>query len=302
MKKVCITGADGFIGSNLVKKYLESGYYVVGIGLNDENIILENKNYKFYKIEFDNYDKIPVILFEKDFESFIHLAWYGYGKLTNEYNAQIINIKASCDAITAAVQLKCKKFIFAGSSHEFQKNYYNNDLNNEPELCSIYGAAKNSAKRFCKVIAHNNGLLFNSVIFTNVYGIGDYSNRSTNTFVKKLLNHDNLSLIEGSHYYDWTYIDDVVNGVFMVDTQGKNKKDYYIGSNTLKTFKEIIIEVRDIISPNSKLNFGAYNDSAFIDYSNIDVSELYGDTGYVPKVTIQDGIIKLINWMEELNR
>ena len=95
MKKVCITGADGFIGSNLVKKYLESGYYVVGIGLNDENIILENKNYKFYKIEFDNYDKIPVILFEKDFESFIHLAWYGYGKLTNEYNAQIINIKAS---------------------------------------------------------------------------------------------------------------------------------------------------------------------------------------------------------------
>ena len=36
MKKVCITGADGFIGSNLVKKYLESGYYVVGIGLNDE--------------------------------------------------------------------------------------------------------------------------------------------------------------------------------------------------------------------------------------------------------------------------
>ena len=299
MKKIIISGASGFIGQNLVAHYLSKGYYVVGIGREGETVPIKNENFVFYEANFENYKKLPQIIKLREFETFIHLAWAGYGKQTNDYNVQVMNILYTCDAVHVASELGCKKFIFADSSHEYQKNYYKNNKELQPDFCSIYGAAKYSASRFCRVMTHNLGMNFNGVLFTNVFGVGDASMRSANTFVLKLLDHEDLNLISGDHLYDWTYIDDVVSGIWFVDTKGTNNVVYYVGNNELKTFKQIITELRDIISPESSLFFGAYDDSSFIDYSEINVGRLSKDTDYLPSTEFADGVRKLVEWLKK---
>ena len=301
MKKIVISGCSGFIGRNLAKKYLDLGCVVFGIGMETDTPFFESEpNFHFVKANFENYFQLPSLIKERGFDCFIHLAWAGYGKQTNDYEVQIKNIHYTCVAISSAIELGCKKFVFADSSHEYQMNYYSNNKDNDFDFCSIYGTAKLAASRFCRVIAHNNGILFNGVLFTNVYGVGDYSQRSANTFVRKLNNGEDLSLVDGDFLYDWTYIDDVVQGIICVEEQGVDKKVYYVGNNELRSFKSIITECRDVLSPSSKLFFGAYKDTAIIDYSHINVGELSKDTDYVPKWTLEKGVLELSRWLKSI--
>ena len=140
---------------------------------------------------------------------------------------------------------------------------------------------------------------YNSVLFTNVYGVGDRSERSTNTILKKLLAGEPLKLISGEHLHDWTYIDDAVGGVMAVLKKGEPGREYYIGSRRPKTFKDIVTQVRDVVSPGTKLRFGEYKDDAYIDYSKIDLDALYNDTGFEPTVSLEDGVRRTAKWIQE---
>lgn len=293
-KKVIITGVSGFIGSNLAKKYLNSDYIVYGVAKEDEQFAIDNKDFHIIYCDFENYANLAKLFDTSCFECFIHLAWQGYGKQTNDYKIQVMNIFHACEAAEAAIKLGCKKIIFADSSHEYLKS---TNKNGETDFCSIYGSSKFCASRLVSVLAHNAGINFNGVLFTNVYGIGDYSSRTTNIFLKKLGNNEDLDLVTGTNLYDWTYIDDVLNGIFETDIRGSNGIVYYVGSNKLRMFKDIITDVRDAVSPNSKLNFGVYNDESFIDYSYIDVDKLSSDTDYVPVCDLKESVIKTLNWI-----
>ena len=139
---------------------------------------------------------------------------------------------------------------------------------------------------------------FNSILFTNVFGVGDRSSRSTNTLILQLLHGEPVRLIPGDHKHDWTYIDDAVNGIISVIERGKNGVSYYIGDRQLKSFREIMIDVRNIVSPGADLEFGYYPDDGYIDYSKIDLNALYQDTGFECKADFVDSIRKTAAWLK----
>lgn len=294
MQKVIITGASGFIGKALLKYLLKFDYQVFAFVRDKAKLFdINSSNLVITETDLNKNSLNSQIKYFKDLEidAVIHLAWGGYGKYTNDYNIQIDNIKMSCSVAEFTVKINAKQFIFAGSSHQYLK--YNDDYS------SIYGLSKTCAENFIKSILLKSNIKYNTVFFTNVFGIGDYSNRTANLFISNLMNGKNLDLIEGNNLYDWVYIDDVVAGIKTVLEFGNDKKDYYIGHKLLRTFKDIITDVRDYINPNSKLNFGKYEDDTYIDYQEIDLCSLYNDTGFEVKADFKESILKTAEWLKK---
>ena len=296
MKKVIITGAGGFIGGALTKHLLDKGVRVYGVDVSEQMLLrfMEEEGFTPVIAEFSAYSKLTELIGEDNFDAFYHFAWKGYGKDTQSFYIQNENVAGVYEACVAAANLKCKKFVLACSSYEYQKSNINGKIGN----CSIYGAAKTAAKSYAKVVAHNAGMEFCGVIFTNVFGVGDKSNRSTNSIIKQLLRGEDLRSTDGKALYDWSYIDDVVGGLSAVGEKGIDGKEYYVGSSKLRPFGEIITDVRNILSPKSKIEFGAYRDTSYVDYTEMDIYELYRDTEYYPKCVFEESVQKTAQWLK----
>ena len=299
MKKVIVTGADGFIGSALVKSLLSNGYQVYAVAKDkDHDFGLIDPGIEMIPCSFSEYHSLSALV-DGPVDCFIHLAWGGVaGKGSQDIVLQSENIRVSAIALEQAHLLGAKKLIFAGSSYQYRM---------EPVLKSgkvifknknIYGKAKEAATLLLASAALKYHMDFNSILFTNVFGVGDRSSRSTNTLILQLLHGEPVRLIPGDHKHDWTYIDDAVNGIISVIERGKNGVSYYIGDRQLKSFREIMIDVRNIVSPGPDLEFGYYPDDGYIDYSKIDLNALYQDTGFECKADFVDSIRKTAAWLK----
>lgn len=300
MKRVIVTGADGFIGSALVRSLIANDYQVYAV--------VKDKEYDFgsinSKIEiipcsFSQYHTLAELINES-IDCFIHLAWRGVsGQESQDVVCQGENIRVSTIALEQAHLLNAKKFIFAGSSYQYRMEPVIEANEKIFKKINIYGKAKEAATLLLKAAAAKSNMGFNSVLFTNVFGIGDFSHRSTNTMILQLLNCEPLRLISGEHKHDWIYIEDAVNGIISVMEKGKNSISYYIGNRQLRTFMEIIRDVRDTLSSGTELEFGYYPDDGYIDYSEIDLEGLYRDTGFECKTDFCNSIRKTAQWLAE---
>lgn len=299
MKKVIITGVSGFIGQALASYLLTLGVEVWGVSVHPDKLgeVCSNAKFHFVQAEFQEYHHLPQIIPERGFDAFFHFAWQGYGQDRNNHLVQVPNISYACEAVYAAEIFGCKRFIFADSNQEFLKS---KNKAGGIGFCSVYGAAKAAARRMCQVAAHDRQIEFIGVLFTNIFGVGDTSLRSTNSLIRKLLKGETPQLIKGDHLYDWTYIDDCVHGVTAAAQSGIAGRTYYVGSRHLRPFREIITEVRDIVAPEVKLVFGTYPDDSYTDYDAINTYALYRDTGFLPSCDFRESIQKTVQWVKKL--
>lgn len=302
MKKIAITGASGFIGQHLLQHYLDEGAKVVAFVPDPENMTKyeKYKNFELVKAYFEDFTDLSKLTKVRDFDIFYYLSWGGYGKATNDYVAQIQNIKPICDAVSEAAKMGCKRFLFSTSFSEYMISEKETLTHNTGAHCNVYGAAKQAARVMAHATAAQKGVPFLCVAFANTFGVGDSSHRSTNLFIHKLLNGETLDLTEGIHLYDWNYIEDTINGLVLAGEKGKEDAVYYIGSERLRPLKDIVGEVRDILAPNVNINLGTYKEDFHVDYTSVDVTRLYRDTGYQPKWDFKEAILKTADWVKSL--
>ena len=301
VKHVIISGASGFIGSRLAQRYLEQGVRVTAIVRNPQKLsALHSPLLTVVAADFSEYNTLAEKLPPDEYDIFYDLAWGGYGAATNDYTAQAENIRPVCDAVVQASLLGCKRFLFSTSFSEYMISEGDEKSHNMGAACNVYGSAKAAARLMAQAVAKQRGIPFLSVAFANTFGPGDYSKRSTNLFVRRLLNGQALDLTKGEHLYDWNYIDDALEGLTLAGEQGKPDAVYYIGSNERRPLKDIVAQVRDILSPDTPINLGAYKESFYVDYTCVDVHRLYRDTGYRAKADFRRAIIETAEWVKTL--
>lgn len=302
---IVITGASGFIGQNLLRHYLEKGAHVCAVVPDPENLMNYKQKYsdslELVNAGFENFDRISEMAQIRDIDIFYYLSWSGYGSATNDYAAQIQNIKPLCDAICEASKMGCKRFLFSTSFSEFMISENEILSHNEGAHCNVYGAVKQAARVVAHATAAQKGVPFLSVAFANTFGVGDRSRRSTNMFVHKLLKKQPLDLTEGIHLYDWNYIEDTIAGLVAAGEKGKVDSIYYIGSNECRPLKDIVSDVRDILAPEVEIRLGTYHEDFHVDYSSVDVTKLYRDTGYRAKWTFKDAVLATAEWVKGLD-
>ncbi len=300
MKKAIITGAGGFIGGTLARAMAENGYCVYAVvhnerkndeRLNHGNIIKVKGNLTEDGFTYPNIDT--------DADFLIHLAWSGISAEDyKDVNLQKRNFDMAINTVNLAKQTKCKRFVFGGSMYEHLVS--RTSCGGNVANSSIYGTCKLCVNKLCEVLCFN-AMEYVAIAFTNVFGPGDVSRRTPNVFIKRLMDKQDLDLIEGDNLYDWVYVDDAVQGVIAAAEKGVSGRQYLIGNRRLRTFKDIIKNVRDVINPDSALNFGKYSDSSFTDFSHFDLDALYNDTGFECKADFRESILKTAEWVKTLD-
>lgn len=302
MKKVVITGATGFIGKALTKKLLSEGVEVTAVAFDLEKLDdIACDNLKTVNASFDDYRTLGNTMAHDDYDIMFHLAWSGYGKATNDYTIQLSNVMATCDAVSIAKQIGCKRFVFSTSFSEYMIPIDSERSHNENGVCNVYGATKESARILAQAIAKQIGIDMVSVAFSNTFGPGDYSTRTPNLFITKFQNHEAVDLTEGVDLYEWTFIDDTVAGLVAAATNGKSGEIYYIGSNNVRPLIDIVSDIRDIIYPEGEINVGKYHEIFKCDYSSIDTYKLYRDTGFKAQCDFKESVLKLANWLKKID-
>ena len=302
MKNIIVSGASGFIGKALVKRMLQEGNRVCAIVTSKEKMQdVKSDLLTVVTADFSTYLQLPSLIEKDVYDCFYHLAWTGYGKTTNDYTVQLENVKATCDAVKVASAIGCKRIVFASSFSEYMIPDGSDISHNDNGVCNVYGATKESARLMAQAVAYQNNISMVSVAFSNTFGPGDYSRRTPNLFLSKFMQGQDVDLTPGDALYEWTYIDDSVEGLICAAEKGKDNGIYYIGSNNVRPLKDIVGEIRDLISPESKINLGKYKENFKCDYNSIDTFRLTKDTGYQPKCEFKNAILSTVAWLKEID-
>jgi nucleoside-diphosphate-sugar epimerase len=282
MKKVVITGASGFIGNSLVKLLTARGLTVYGITRNN-----------------------PLSYDVTDIDVFFHFSREGgYGKSFQNIPMQIRSIEHDYKAVELALKIGAKRFVFAQTYNYLEALEFIKGNIGTPRWTNVYAASKMASEIIGKTVAFNNQLEYISGAPCIIYGPGNHHVESfSNILFRKVINGEDLNLIEGNNPYDMVYIDDVVSAFAAIAESGRNLKTYYVGHRKLHTFKEIVTEIRDIVNPNTKLNFGVYpEEPQVIDWANAGLDDLYNDTGWEAKTSFQESILKTAEWTKNQMR
>ena len=305
MKNVIVTGANGFVGSHLVRALDEKRIHVFAV-VKDENENIDTihplENVEIVYCDLFTLDTLKEkIHVEDQIDAFNHLAWAGTsGDARANYELQLNNAKAACEAVRLAKEMAIVKFIFAGSIMEYEcEKYIPKDLS-KPGLGNIYSTGKVAAHYMAKTLAYSIGLDFEAMIISNIYGPGEISARLINTTLSKMLHGEKTSFTKGVQLYDFIYITDAVNAMILIGEKGQAYKNYYIGNREQKPLKQFIIQMRDCIDPCLELGFGEIPfNGPMLTYKEFNTQALYDELDFEPKVSFQEGIKKTIEWLRE---
>ena len=299
--RAIITGANGFIGKQLINELLKRDYNIVALDVVFDGFLANNPriqciNVKDIQVR-DLTQKIP----ENKYDCFFHLAWAGTsGPNRANYEMQLNNVKLACQCVELCKKINCRKFLYASSINEMETYEYLQSDDIEPSGGYIYGTGKLAAHLMAETVAKANDIDFIPVIITNIYGVGEKSARMIYTSLVKLINGEHCSFTEGYQTYDFIYITDAINSIVEVSEKGKPFNRYYIGSSNPKPLREFLIAMRDIVSPGAELGLGDIPFKGIdISYKQFDLKKVEKDTGYINQVRFEDGIKMTSDWIRK---
>lgn len=298
MKKVLITGADGFLGRNLVKRLLLEDIYVVAVAYPGNNSLDGMDNPRLHIVCVDLNDVLQnVDIFPRDIDVMYHFAWVGVcPELRENMDVQLQNINLTMNCMKLANELGINRVVIPGSTNEYL--YCGQPINKDaiPSPSNAYGSVKIAIRYIAEQYAKTNNLEYIYMIITGIYAADRKDNNVIYYTIENLLQGKQPSLTKSEQLWDYIYIDDVVDALYLVGEKGKNGAVYAVGHGDNWPLSNYINIIHGIIAPEAVLGFGKipYNTNR-LPSSCIDLSDIYKDTGFVPKTSFEDGILKVID-------
>lgn len=306
MKKAIVTGANGFVGSNVCKELSKNGVEVYAI-VKDTNENISNikalENLKIVYCDLNDIAKLFDMISDRDIDVFYHFAWVGSaGPLRCDENIQLQNALWTAQALRTADKMGCKKFVNAGSIAE--KEVYTAVYTQEstPSLPYIYGAGKLIAHTICKPIANSLNIDLCWAVITNTYGVGELSPRLVNSSIRKIIAGEPLQFTSGTQNYDFIYIDDTAKAFVAIGEYGKANKEYTIGSGNARPLKEFLLEMHESIAPQSEIIFGDVPFTGVnMPIEAFDTSDIENDCYFKPTISFAEGTKLTMDWIKSID-
>lgn len=303
MKKVIVTGANGFIGSALCKELSSQGIEVIAVVRSKYACIDTIQNLPGIRIvycELINFKNLEEVIPDRDADALYHLAWIGSaGFLRGDYQIQMDNVQYTCDTVRACAAMNCKRFVFASSIMEYEIEAFMKE-DHTPGINTLYCSSKLAANYMARTIAASLGISYIRAVISNIYGPGERNPRLINTSLRKLLHGEHCAFSAGSQIYDFIYITDAAKAFVAVAGKGIPNRTYYIGSLSPRPLKDFLCEMRDQVNPNIKIGLGELPFTGIsLSYKEFDIEAVKNDTGFVPSVDFAQGIRNTIKWIQE---
>jgi len=350
--KILITGTAGFIGSHLAIKLLSRGDEVVGLdNINDyydQNVkygrlqrggIIENledgkdikynellisskdKNYKFIKLDLEDKENIDKLFKEEKFDKVINLAAQAGVRysLTNPSAYVSSNIVGFMNILEACRNFNIKGLAYASSSSVYGLNESQpfSTKSNVDHPMSLYAASKKSNELMAHTYSHLYNIPTTGLRFFTVYGPWGRPDMALYLFTKAIIEGKPIDVFNhGEMQRDFTYIDDIVEGIIRVnDNPPKGNKEwdgmnpdpssspapykiYNIGNNNPVKLMDFIEALENKIGKKAKKNMLPIQ-AGDVPSTYADVSDLIADLDYKPETTIEEGINNFVDWYVE---
>ena len=318
MKTYFITGGAGFIGSTLSQKLLEQGNKVVAIDnfcnfynpkIKENNVkeLFKNQNFKLYRKDIRDRQAVKEIFDENDIDIVINLAAMAGVRpsIENPILYQEVNCLGLQNILEEMKLHNVKNGVFASSSSVYgncKEVPFREDMVVDFAI-SPYAATKKANE----VMAHVYHKLFNMNIvmlrFFTVYGPKQRPDLAINKFTRLMLEDKEIPMFgDGTTSRDYTYIDDIVDGISKSCDYCMNNGDVYeilnIGNSSPTTLKEMIVTIGEALGIEPKIKQLPMQPGD-VDRTFADVSKAKKLIGYEPRVSFKEGINNFVKWYKE---
>ena len=338
MKTYLITGGSGFIGSHLVEALLKEGNRVINVdnfhdfynyrikvrntlmsvGATDGNLtradretdlknlklVVNSSNYELYVEDIRELDKIENIFSTNKIDCIIHLAALAGVRPSIEkpLEYQSVNIQGTMNLFELANKYQINKFVCASSSSVYGNNKKTpfSELDVVDFPISPYAATKKSVE----ILGHVYHSLYKidmiQLRFFTVYGPRQRPDLAIHKFTKLVSEGKEIPFYgDGTTARDYTYIDDIIDGVLKSIKYVEEKEDVYeiinLGESEVITLKEMVATIENKLELKANINKLAMQPGDVL-RTNADISKAKQMIGYHPKTNFKDGIEKFVEW------
>ncbi len=326
---ILVTGGAGFIGAALIRKLLSNNEEVINIdNINNyydpslklsrleeikKKVIEHNASYKFYKVKLEDKLEIDNIFKSHNINKVIHLAAQAGVRYSIENpNAYFqSNLIGFGNILEAVKENKISNFIFASSSSVYggNKEIPFEEHHNVDHPVSLYAATKKSNELMAHSYSHLYKIPTTGLRFFTVYGPWGRPDMAPIIFTKSIIEKSKVKIFNhGRMRRDFTYIDDIVEGVFRCCYKPASNDDNKSNFSTSAPYKIFNIgngkpiELMKFLSLLEK-ELGMEANKEFLNMQKGDVVEtwacndsLYNWVGYKPLTSIEDGVKKFVHW------
>ena len=332
MKKIFVTGAAGFIGFHLARRYLDSGYHIIGIdNLNAYydvklkksrlSMLEAHANFLFFEADIAGKDSMSSLFMSEKPEIVVHLAAQAGVRysLINPHAYADSNLTGFLNILEGCRHNGVKHLIFASSSSVYGANTLMpfSVHHNVDHPVSLYAATKKANELMAHAYASLYGIPCTGLRFFTVYGPWGRPDMALFLFTKAILENRPIDVYnEGKMKRDFTYIDDIIEGVFrLTDKIPKSNPDwrgdrpdpatsfapykiYNIGNNNPVELLEFIhILEKELGHTASKRMLPMQPGDVPATYA--DVEDLMADVGFKPSTSIEEGVRHFVAWYRE---
>lgn len=329
--KILVTGAAGFIGFFTTLKYLEAGFEVIGLdNINDyydpklkydrlrECGIVEteihygkithsqlNKNYGFIKLDLEDTTAVMQLFLKERFDFIIHLAAQAGVRYSLENPSSYIqsNVVGFLNILEGCRHSLVKKLIYASSSSIY-------GMSEKPLLSitdrvdnpvSLYAATKKSNELMAHVYSHLYNFETIGLRFFTVYGPWGRPDMAPCLFADAIVNKQPIKIFNhGVMKRDFTFIDDIVEGIFKV-SQAETKDNYHIFNigNSKPVELMHFIECMEHSFGTKAVRQMEEMQPGDVQSTWADIKELTAITDYQPKINIEEGVRIFADWYKK---
>lgn len=342
MKTYLVTGGAGFIGSTLVENLLKRGdkvinidnfnnYYELNIKIHNvlestgnESIEIDrslprekkleslkrsvdSKNYTLEVVDLRDLDQLEKIFEENKIHSVVHLAARAGVRpsIEDPILYQEVNGRGTQNILELCRKYGIKKLVAASSSSVYGNNkivpFKESDV--VDYAISPYAASKKANEVMGHVYHHLYNIDMAFLRFFTVYGPRQRPDLAINKFTRLIINNEPIPVYgDGATSRDYTYIDDIINGILKsityVEDNEKTYEIFNIGSNNPISLKEMIETIEEVLNKEAIIQRLPMQPGD-VDRTYADITKLRKTTGYNPSITFKEGITKFITWYKD---
>ena len=334
--KCLVTGAAGFIGFHLVKRLLEDGNAVVGIdnlnhyydvnlklgrlselgityseGIKGAMCSIKYPQFTFRKIDLQERDSLNELFAQEKFEIVVNLAAQAGVRYSIDHPYEYVNnnITGFLNVLECCRHYPVKHLVYASSSSVYGGNtkvpFSEDDRVDNP--VSLYAVSKKSNELMAHVYSHLFDIPTTGLRFFTVYGPWGRPDMAYFSFAENMTRGEKIMLYnEGKHLRDFTYIDDVIEGICKVLKRVPDHPIVYnIGNNHPEELLDFVKTLQEELV-NAKLLPEDYDFAAHcellpmqpgdVSMTYADTSKLEADVGYKPSTSLRDGLRYFVEW------
>ncbi len=324
--KILVTGAAGFIGFHLIKALLGKDCFIVGIdNLNSYyevtlkkdrlKILNEQSNedtFSFITLDLADREAMASLFAEHGFDIVINLGAQAGVRYSIEKPHEYIdsNVVGFLNVLEGCRQTQVKHLVYASSSSVYGMNikqpFSTGDRVDYP--ISLYAATKKSNELMAHTYSHLYNIPTTGLRFFTVYGPYGRPDMAYFSFTKRILAGEQIDVYNnGEMQRDFTYIDDIVEGITrIIDKIPEPQQSfattaiapyqiYNIGNNQPVTLRRFITAIESACGKKAKENLLPMQPGD-VPATYADIDELTADIGFRPETSIEDGILKFVNW------